>query len=302
MQTFDGWGFRGSWLGVRIVRSVLAIVWCVSTVSSPLVHLPVLSSGVLVLASAEVASAQDDIPADEAADGAGAADGGGENLLMYFINAMGPTYSIIFLILSFAFVTLVVMGVLQLRRSVLMPESLSNDFEQHVAAREFQPAFELAKENDSYLGHVVAAGMGALTSGGQSKAIEAMQDTSSDEVMKIEHKISYIALIGALGPMFGLLGTVDGMVRSFYVIAQSSTAPKPKDLASGIATALITTLVGLWVAIPAITAFAVFKNWLQRLSSDTDAEAERLVGQVVTATQQRGAATRPAAPPPATPS
>lgn len=279
-------------------RALLALVSVGGGLLGRVALMPVVVSGMAVLASVESASAQDDAAAD--AGEAPAGGGGEENLLMYFINAMGATYSIVFLCLSFAFVALVVMGIMQLRRAVMMPASLSEGFEQHVAAKEFQPAFEMAKEDDSYLGHVVAAGMGALSSGGQAKAIEAMQDASSDELMKIEHKISYIALIGALGPMFGLLGTVDGMVRSFYVIAQSAAAPKPKDLASGIATALITTLVGLWVAIPAITAFAVFKNWLQRLSADTDAEAERLVGQVVSATQSRGSA-RPAAAPPAGP-
>jgi biopolymer transport protein ExbB len=282
-------------------RFLVALVWIASGLLGRGIPVTVVSSGVVVLSIAPNAMAQDEAPADDLGDGGEvAAEGGGENLLMYFINAMGPIYSIVFLVLSFLFVSLVVMGIMQLRRSVLMPDGLSTDFEQHVAAREFQPAFELAKEDDSYLGHVLAAGMGALSSGGQAKAIEAMQDASGDEAMKIEHKISYIALVGALAPMFGLLGTVHGMVESFYAISQSAAAPKPKDLAAGIATALITTLVGLVVAIPAITAFAVFKNWLQRLSTDTEAEAERLVGQVVVATQQRGS-TRPAGAPPAAP-
>jgi biopolymer transport protein ExbB len=79
--------------------------------------------------------------------------------------------------------------------------------------------------------------------------------------------------------MFGLLGTVDGMVSSFMQIANSSAAPKPKDLAMGISMALITTLVGLWLAIPAIGFFALFKNWLQRLTADADAEAMRLMSR-----------------------
>ncbi|NCY01682.1 MAG: MotA/TolQ/ExbB proton channel family protein, partial [Planctomycetia bacterium] len=136
----------------------------------------------------------------------------------------------------------------------------------------------LAKTDDSYLGNVLAAGMGKLQSG-YGAAVEAMQEAEGEQSMKLEHKISYVSLVGALAPMFGLLGTVDGMVGAFMVIAKSATAPKPSELAIGISQALITTLIGLWLAIPAIACFALFKNWLQKLSGDVDVEAMRLMSR-----------------------
>ncbi len=56
-------------------------------------------------------------------------------------------------------------------------------------------------------------------------AIEAMQEVGEDENMKLEHRLSYIAIIGTVSPMVGLLGTVDGMIQSFSEIAIRSTAP-----------------------------------------------------------------------------
>jgi biopolymer transport protein ExbB len=221
-----------------------------------------------------VAVAQDE-------DGGGDAGGGeaeGESMLVFFYNALGIRYTIVFLAISFAFVAIMVMIFMQLRRAAMIPPGLADAFEAHVNAKQFQEAFELVKADDSYLGHQLAAGMGKLQSG-YAAAIESMQDTAADDTMKLEHKVSYVALIGALAPMFGLLGTVDGMVASFMVIARSTTAPKPKDLAMGISMALITTLVGLWLAIPAIGFFAMFKNWLQRLTADADAEAMRLMSR-----------------------
>ncbi|MDO7678267.1 MAG: MotA/TolQ/ExbB proton channel family protein [Pirellulales bacterium] len=201
-----------------------------------------------------------------------------ESFLVFFVKALGLRYCIVFLGLSFSLVALLVMCFLALRRTILMPATLIEPFEAHLEAKEFQEAYELSKNDDSYLGHVLAAGMSKLSSGyGQS--VEAMQEAESDQAMKLEHKISYVALIGGLAPMFGLLGTVDGMVASFMVIARSTTAPKPNQLAEGISTALITTLVGLWLAIPAIAAFAVFKNWLQRLNADVDVESQRLMSR-----------------------
>jgi biopolymer transport protein ExbB len=88
-----------------------------------------------------------------------------------------------------------------------------------------------------------------------------------------------VSLVGALAPMFGLLGTVDGMVGAFMIIAKSETAPKPSQLAIGISQALITTLIGLWLAIPAIACFSIFKNWLAKLTGDIDVEAMRLMSR-----------------------
>jgi biopolymer transport protein ExbB len=220
-----------------------------------------------------VAVAQD----EEAAAGEESAEEG-ESMLVFYYNALGLKYVIVFLALSFGLVALLVMCFLQVRKAVLMPPGLSQAFEAHLEAKEYQQAYELAKSDDSYLGQVLAAGMGKLQSG-YGAAVEALQAEEGEQAMKLEHKISYVSLIGALAPMFGLLGTVDGMVAAFMIIAKSATAPKPNELAIGISQALITTLIGLWLAIPAIACFALFKNWLQKLNGDVDTEAMRLMSR-----------------------
>jgi biopolymer transport protein ExbB len=167
---------------------------------------------------------------------------------------------------------------MQFRKTVMIPPALTAAFEQHVEAKQYQEAFDLVKADDSYMGHVLAAGMGKLQSG-YPAAVEAMQGAQGEEAMKLEHKISYVSLVGALAPMFGLLGTVDGMVAAFMLIAQRDTAPKPNELAVGISQALVTTLIGLWLAIPAIACYALFKNWLQRFNMDVEEESTRLMSR-----------------------
>lgn len=200
------------------------------------------------------------------------------SMLQFYVEALGIKYIIIFLALSFFLVALLVTCFLQIRKKVLMPPALSEAFEAHLENKEYQPAYELAKSDDSYLGHVLAAGMGKLQAG-YSQSVEAMQEVQGEEAMKLEHKISYVSLVGALAPMFGLLGTVDGMVGAFMIIAKSDVSPKPSQLAIGISQALITTLIGLWLAIPAIACFALFKNWLQSLNGDIEQESLRLMSR-----------------------
>jgi biopolymer transport protein ExbB len=208
-----------------------------------------------------------------------AAPASSKNALVYIAESCGWIFGPVFLLLSFIFVAQLVTCFMQIRKAILLPPTLSEQFEQHLEAKEYQPAYELAKNDDSYLGHVLAAGMGKLQSG-YPAAVEAMENAQGEEQMKLEHKISYIALVGALAPMLGLLGTVQGMVSSFKTISDNpGVAPKPDQLATGIATALVTTLIGLWIAIPAIMFFQLLKNWLEEINSSAADESMRLMSR-----------------------
>ena len=198
--------------------------------------------------------------------------------LKFFFDALGIRYTVAFLGLSFTFVALIVMNVLTLRRSAIVPLPLVEAFEAHLNEKRYQEAYDLAKNDDSFLGHVLSAGLGKL-SAGYPQAIEAMQEVGEEETMKLEHRLGYIALIGTISPMVGLLGTVDGMVASFQVIASSSTQPKPSQLAEGISMALITTLVGLWLAIPAIALFGIMRNRMARLTLEVGILSEGLMSR-----------------------
>jgi len=69
------------------------------------------------------------------------------------------------------------------------------------------------------------------------------------------------------------------MIRSFQTIAQGGATPKASDLAAGISTALFTTLIGLAIAIPAIAAYNILKNRVQRLVLEVGTNSETLMGR-----------------------
>jgi biopolymer transport protein ExbB len=198
--------------------------------------------------------------------------------LGWLYESLGPLYSVIFLGLSFALVAVFVMNVLMARRESILPQQLIDGFEAHLNAKKYQEAYEMAKNDESFLGKVLSAGLARLSTG-YPQAIEAMQEVGEEENMRLEHRLSYLALIGTISPMFGLLGTVDGMVQAFEVIAHSSVSPKPSELAGGIAMALVTTLVGLWLAIPAIAAFNILRNRFGRLVLEVGIVSENLMSR-----------------------
>ncbi len=200
------------------------------------------------------------------------------NLLEWLYKSLGLTYIFVFLILSFVLVALVVMNLLSARRDFICPAQLVDGFEAHLDEKRYQDAYEMAKADDSFLGSVLSAGLAKLSSG-YEHAIEAMQEVGEEENMKLDHRLSYIALIGTLSPMIGLFGTVDGMIRSFWVIATAHGTPKPDQLAEGISTALLTTLIGLAIAIPAIAIYNILRNRVQRLVLEVGITSEGLMSR-----------------------
>ncbi len=192
--------------------------------------------------------------------------------------ALGWQYSLVFLGLSFTLVALLVMNLLTARRENVCPTELIDQFEQQLEEKQYQAAYETAKSDDSFLGQVLSAGLAKLSSG-YAQAIEAMQEVGEEENMKLEHRLSYMALIGTISPMVGLFGTVQGMIASFRVIAETAGTPPPSLLAKGISTALFTTLVGLGIAIPAIAAFNILKNRMARLVLEVGIVSEGLMSR-----------------------
>ncbi len=205
-----------------------------------------------------------------------------ESFLTSMIRACGWFWSLVFAMLSFIMVALIMMNLLQVRRDVLLPAEFVEEFEQKLNAKDFQNAYEMARSDDSFVARVLAAGMSRL-SRGYAEAMEGMQEAGEDENMVLEHRLSYLAMIGTIAPMLGLMGTVQGMIDSFNKIAQSSVSPKPSELAGGISTALFTTLLGLGIAIPAMIFYGMFKNRIQRLVLEIGMVSEGLMSRFAAA-------------------
>jgi biopolymer transport protein ExbB len=268
----------------RIVR---ARTW--TLMLATLVSVMLVQAVVPRLAAAQAQEENPMAPADAAGPDAAAAPAAApaesapqrQSYLSFFFNALGWRYTIAFLVISFTFVAFLVMNILALRRDAVCPPHLAEAFEANLNEKRFQEAFDLAKNDESMLGQVLAAGMQNLQQG-YDKALDGMGQVAEDENMKLEHRLSFLSLVGSIAPMVGLLGTVDGMVQSFQVIAMSETQPKPSQLAQGISMALITTLVGLVMAIPAIIAFNMLKNRLARLVMETGQTAGNLMSRFET--------------------
>ena len=223
--------------------------------------------------------AYQDAPAD-AAGAPPAGDGAApvsQSFLSWMIEASG-IFGAVLLLLSFLMVAIIMMNVLQVRRENLLPQAFIEAFEAKLQGKDYQGAYETARNDDSFVARVLAAGLSKLNRG-YGEAVEGMQEVGEEETMEMEHRLSYLALIGSIAPMIGLMGTVYGMINSFRTIAESATQPKPSELADGISTALFTTLEGLTVAIPAMIAYSLLRNRMNRYVLEVGMVSEGLMSR-----------------------
>lgn len=234
-------------------------------------------------AAPDLPAAAADAAAQPAADESGDVGDSGEskksdNYLMWMFRSLGWFFSVVFALLSMTMVALIVINIVNLRRSQIVPEALVEDFGKLIDENRFQEAYECAKDNESLLGQALSTGLARMPSG-YEKASQAMQDVTQAESMRLEHQLGYLALIGNLAPMIGLFGTVVGMIASFQAIASGGAAPSPQKLAEGIATALFTTELGLAIALPALAAYDILKNRLARFILDVAVVSESFMGR-----------------------
>jgi biopolymer transport protein ExbB len=199
-----------------------------------------------------------------------------ENMLVKTWNALGTMYAVTFLIMSIVLVALVVRAIIAVQKNNFIPADLIQGINTSLDEKNAQAAVELVQADDSFLGNLVSAGLGKISKG-KDAIMEAMQVAGDSETMRLEQMLSYIALIGNIAPMVGLLGTVQGMVASFGTIASSAQTPKPNELAGGIEQALYTTLVGLYLAIPAIAIYNILRNRMQRMILTAGSESEEII-------------------------
>ena len=105
----------------------------------------------------------------------------------------------------------------------------------------------------------------ASAHGGKEHCLNVTERESSRTIRHHERGIRMLALIAAISPLVGLLGTVWGMVIAFAKMAKLGESVTPGDFADGIWTGLLTTVAGLLVAIPAMSASKIFEARVDKL-------------------------------------
>jgi biopolymer transport protein ExbB len=263
----------------RLGVAAVAVLFCLGLIEIGIGPGPVISRAFAQDRTAAPASEAEAAPA-EGDGGGGARDDDSVSFLYLMFHQRGAAklIAIVIVAMSFYLIALIVWMAFQFRKAVAVPEVLLREVTDLLGQKQFTEAYQRLSADRSFLARVLTAGVRKLPSG-LAHAQRAMEMANDDVTMEMEHRTTYLATVGTLGPMIGLVGTVYGMILSFRVIATAGTSPQASQLAAGISTALFATLEGIALSIPAIYFYALFRNRVARLSLEVALAAESLLEQ-----------------------
>jgi biopolymer transport protein ExbB len=193
-----------------------------------------------------------------------------------FTDAIGFFDMLVIYLCSLASIALIIEHFITIRRSTLVPELSVAQVKTMFDERRFREALEFCQNDPSFVSGIVHAGL-IEAANGYDAMENAMQDATSERAARLYRKIEWLNLLGNVAPMFGLWGTIWGMMVAFGEIAGKGGKADPSDLAGGIMIALVSTFTGLVVAIPALSGYGIFKSRIEQLAMEAALVAEELL-------------------------
>ncbi len=196
--------------------------------------------------------------------------------IVYGGNLVNLLVWVLIFLTSIATIALIIDAVITIKREKLIPEDLVEGVRESLNVGDLDAAVENCEANPGSLSTILMTAFANITEG-YEVIQESIASAGEIENEKIMQRVNYLNLCGQISPMLGLLGTVLGMVRAFGGLAEAAGAARATVLAMSISTALWTTAIGLIIAVPALVAFTLAKNYATRLILEIESTTVDLV-------------------------
>lgn len=174
---------------------------------------------------------------------------------------------------SFATVTLMLLNFQRISRNKLLPQVAIAQIKGAAATGDVQQVWNLTNATDSMFTRSLAAGLRQFQAddpaGSRRKMEEAIAETAGREESRYAFFVNFLALLTSMSPMWGLLGTVSGMIGAFSKIGGGGMG-KPEMLAKNISEALVCTATGLLIAIVSMGFYFLFRNLLNAIMKESE--------------------------------
>jgi biopolymer transport protein ExbB len=166
-----------------------------------------------------------------------------------------------------------------IHRSRIKTDKFLAEIEILIRQNKVKEAERLCDRFNTPVTRVVRAGIANL-SATRERIANCMEEVALVELPKLETGLGILTTVAHVAPFLGLLGTVVGMITSFQTIQEKTAlinSVSPSDLAAGIWVALITTEVGLSVAIPTVIAYNYLRHHVLVIQHDMERAASRIL-------------------------
>ncbi len=181
----------------------------------------------------------------------------------------------IILILSIIGLTLIIQGFIKFRSSAFLPKASTDAIRSMIENRQYKELLDFTETDPSFVSRVLNPALKRAPRFAEMK--EALETAVGEQTADEFRRIEYLNIIGNLGPLLGLLGTVLGMIYAFQEVAAAGGQTDVTKLSDGIAVALAHTFMGLFLAVPCLAAFGILRTLVDRLTVRGALAAEELL-------------------------
>lgn len=198
-------------------------------------------------------------------------------------------FSVVLILGSVTAVSLIVRNLFDVRAGVIAPIAAIErvrDLAKHERWAELEHA---VADDDSFVGEVLRPALAARGAGREAMH-EAANLGASEGHARWSRRIEPLAVIGNLAPLVGLAGTVWGMILAFASLSAAGGRASPTELSLGISKALMHTLLGLTLAIPALAFVALFRGRVERATGRAIGACSSVIDRVPPGNDGRGGA------------
>jgi biopolymer transport protein ExbB len=194
------------------------------------------------------------------------------------VEAIGYPFAVVFAAASIVALWSAIERLVLLRRRRVIPRAFVDRFLMHLrTGRMDKPnAVAVCQQNGSPVAEVFLHGIRKWGKPGV-EIEQAVMDGGERQVALLKRRLRVLNGVATIMPLIGLLGTVTGMIEAFNNIADSNAMGQAEMLASGIALALLTTAIGLFIAIPALTAYMYLAGRIDALVVEMDRLGQEVV-------------------------
>jgi len=192
--------------------------------------------------------------------------------IMETLIAAGPVMIVLFA-LSVFFVMLVIVYTMTIRRGAVVSSGYMATADALLRKRDYLGLLAVSNRHGEAIARVVQRMLDFTTKNPNAdlQQVREIAETEGTRVAaSLNNRVTYLADIGMIAPLLGLLGTVLGIIRSFGALGADLGTARYVLLSKGISEALVNTCAGLAIGIPAMMAYALFRGKAQKLISELE--------------------------------
>jgi biopolymer transport protein ExbB len=177
-------------------------------------------------------------------------------------------------------ISIIIERIISLHQAEINSENFLEKVEKILKKEQIKEVVNLCDTSPGVTPRIIKAGI-LKSDRSIDEVKEAIKEEAEYQVLSLEKYLGILATIATIAPLLGFLGTSTGFIKTFMIITTKGVELTMKDLSRGIWEALLTTVAGLSVAIPAYIGYNYLVSWVNKIISEMERASSKIIDVLI---------------------